>query len=148
MSVFLVPQTHCFRATVDIGPSSAAIVSSWTKEKQLSLQDYRTNPDIYGIVRLGQFAHLYKKKQIPCTVDWIVFKEDGTTQYNIELKIQHTTDIEITQMATISARVHSIMNTNSFVFKLQNIFQQAHPGELSTSGINGSAGKEGDIQSD
>ena len=148
MSVFLVPQIHCFRATVDVGPLSAAIVSSWTKEKQLSLKDYRTNPDIYGIVRLAQFTHVHKEKQIICTVDWIVFKEDGTMQYNIELKLQHHGDIEITQMATISARVHSIMNTNLFVFKLQNIFQQAHPGDLSTSGINGSAGKEGDIQSD
>ena len=92
--------------------------------------------------------HIYKKKPISCIVDWIVFKEDGTTQYKIELKIQHTSDLEMMQMDTISEKVQTIMNTNLFVFKLQQIFQQAHPGDLSTSGITGSAGNDGDNQSD
>ena len=148
MSVFLVPQLQVFRATVDIGPSSAAIVSSWTKGTPWSLKEYRTNPHIHGIVRLAQFAHTYKKKPITCTVDWITFQEDGLIQYNVELKLHHTENIGISALAAISEKIQTIMNTNLFVFKLQNFFQQAHPGDLSTSGITGSAGNDGDNQSD
>jgi hypothetical protein len=148
MSVFAPQKLQIFRATVDIGPSSASIISSWTRTQGFTLKDYQTNPCIHGIVRLGQFVYLYINKHIQCTVDWVTYTEHGIVQYSIELKLQAVLPLDISVPASLSGKIQQLMNRNLFILTLQQTFQHAHPGDLSISGMIGTAGNDGDSQSD
>jgi hypothetical protein len=147
MSVFSAPKPQIFRATVATGPSSASIVSSWEKKHVLTYNDYKRSPHVCCIARIANFIHTFNGKECMCILDWLVLKETNAMQYSVELKLIHPSVIDIAMLG-ITEKVNSMINKNLFVLKLQQLFQQAHPGDLSGSGISGNAGKEGDSQSD
>jgi len=147
MSVFLSPKIQTFRATVDIGPSLASIVSSWEKKAGLTYKDYRAGTQVCCIARIANFVQEYEGRDCRAVLDWIVLKDTTGLQYIMELKLIHTIEIDPNKL-NISETIQTMINKNLFVLRLQQLFQQAHPGDLSAVGISGSTGKEGDNQSD
>ena len=143
MSVIANHDVWLFRAPLSLGNDHISTVGSWESIDIISARELRVSPLYKGHFRVSTWKQQLTSCIAECCVDW--------TYYNhkcyIYLQFIAPKEIGMVDIDLISDKVVSMIQNNVFLFKLQTVVQQEHPGLGCDSGTVGNDGKEGDSHS-
>lgn len=143
MSVIAIHDAYVFRAPLSLGNMRVSTVGSWESVDLISARELRISPLYKGHFRLSTWKQQLTTCIAECCVDWTYYHDKCYIYLHfIAPKEISTKDIDL-----ISDKVVSMVQSNAFLFKLQTVVQQEHPGLGSEAGTEGSDGNEGDSHS-
>ena len=148
MSVISSRSIIAFKAPVTMGPSTVSMVGSWQMYSSNTLREYRFSPEYLAHVRLATWKHTIQETPVQTSLDWTARNENNEVLYTANLIFETTAVVTLEDLVGINTRVQTLLNKNKFILDLQKRFQQEHPGDWTVDGTEGSAGKDGESQSD
>ena len=145
MSVLTQKNEWQFKAPVTIGPNSITITGSWEAVPPFTSNEWRMSPLQTANVRLATWKQQLQGRIVEMCVDWSVY--DHKT-FHIYLRLYTNTTVTMHDIEIVSEKVRNIILEHNLLYSLQQLFQQAQPGEATISDCAGNAGKDGAHQSD